>query len=240
MIEKLTGNYIISHGGIVRDDSIRKRIALLFTGDEFADGGFYINEIMKRDEIKASFFFTGRFYRNIAFRNIILALKHNGHFLGPHSDQHPLYCDWVNRDSLLITQAGFIKDLGDNIEAMRKFGIHRDEVRYFMPPYQWYNDSISKWTAEQNMLLVNFTPGTLSNADYTTPEMPNYRSSDIIMESILNEEQNNKSGLNGFLLLMHIGTERSRTDKLYYRLPDLVAYLKRKGYEFVRVDELLQ
>ncbi len=35
----------------------------------------------------------------------------------------------------------------------------------------WYNAQISAWTAERGLTLVNFTPGTRSNADYTTPDM---------------------------------------------------------------------
>jgi peptidoglycan/xylan/chitin deacetylase (PgdA/CDA1 family) len=37
---------------------------------------------------------------------------------------------------------------------------------------------------------------------------------------------------------MHIGAGPARTDKLYHRLPQLVQWLKNKGYQFVRVDEL--
>ena len=30
-----------------------------------------------------------------------------------------------------------------NYSAMEKFGIKKKEARYFIPPYEWYNDSIS-------------------------------------------------------------------------------------------------
>ena len=46
--------------------------------------------------VKASFFFTGRFYRNPAFKKIVRQLKQGGHYLGPHSNEHLLYCDWNN------------------------------------------------------------------------------------------------------------------------------------------------
>jgi hypothetical protein len=42
-------------------------IALVFTGDEFADGGDLIASTLRQQNIKASFFFTGRFYKNPDF-----------------------------------------------------------------------------------------------------------------------------------------------------------------------------
>ncbi|MBN1181302.1 MAG: hypothetical protein JXB49_03375, partial [Bacteroidales bacterium] len=106
-------------------------------------------------------------------------------------------------------------------------------------PYEWYNDSISSWTKSMGLQLINFTSGTLSNADYTTPDMPNYRSSGIIYESIINYEKEHAGGLNGFILLIHIGTAPQREDKFYDYLHDLISELKSEGYKFKRIDELL-
>lgn len=36
------GGFSYNRGGIIRGDSTTKKIALVFTGDEFADGGDYI------------------------------------------------------------------------------------------------------------------------------------------------------------------------------------------------------
>jgi peptidoglycan/xylan/chitin deacetylase (PgdA/CDA1 family) len=108
-----------------------------------------------------------------------------------------------------------------------------------LPPYEWYNDSIAAWTKRWDIQLINYTPGTLSNADYTTPEMPNYRGSEAIYESILEYERKKPSGLNGFILLMHIGAGPARKDKFFQRLPQLIRYLKRKGYKFQTIDQML-
>jgi peptidoglycan/xylan/chitin deacetylase (PgdA/CDA1 family) len=129
-----------------------------------------------------------------------------------------------------------VKDLDDNYAEMAKFGIIRETSRYYLPPYEWHNDTIAAWTASEGLSLINLTPGTLSHADYTTPEMKNYRSSQVILESIRNKADD----LNGYILLMHVGTAPDRTDKLYHHLPDLIAELRRKGYSFVTVNELLQ
>jgi len=122
---------------------------------------------------------------------------------------------------------------------MHRVGVRPGSSEFFLPPYEWYNDSIAAWCATFNIQLINYTPGTLCHADYTTPDDRNYRSSETIMNSIKNFELANSSGLNGFILLMHIGAGPKRTDKLYDRLPELIRYLKAKGYQFVRINDML-
>jgi endoglucanase len=230
----------VTHGAITRGDTGKKKLALVFTGDEFGDGTAYIARVLQQQKIKASFFFTGRFYRNAAYKPVIRQLKQQGHYLGPHSDQHLLYCDWNKRDSLLVTKEQFNHDLANNYATMEAYGIHKKEALYFLPPFEWYNDSIAVWTKQQGIQLVNFTPGTYSNADYTTPSMTNYRSSASIMDSIINYEQRAASGLNGFILLMHVGTQAARTDKFYHQLPRLINYLRQRKYTLTTLNELLK
>jgi peptidoglycan/xylan/chitin deacetylase (PgdA/CDA1 family) len=230
----------IEQGAIIRGDKTAKRLALVFTGDEFADGAETIARALKRNGVKASFFFTGRFYRNANFKSSIRRLKRDGHYLGAHSDEHLLYCDWKDRELLLVSREKFEADLNRNYAAMRAFGISKSNARFFLPPFEWYNRSISEWTAAMDLQLINFTPGTRSHADYTSPEMKNYVSSDAIMRSIKEHEARDPAGLNGFILLLHIGVAPERTDKFYNRLDELIKWLRRKDYQLVRVDQLLK
>ncbi|MBX3243096.1 MAG: glycoside hydrolase family 9 protein [Acidobacteria bacterium] len=228
------------HGGITRGDTASKKITLVFTGDEYAEGGTVIADALQKHEIKASFFLTGRFYRTRANRQIIERLVKDGHYLGAHSDAHLLYADWENRDKTLVTRPEFEKDLNDNLVAMRPFGIDRRKVPFFMPPYEWYNQEISDWTEAMGYKIVNFTPGTSSNADYTTPEDKNYRTSEELISRIKEYEAKDPHGLNGFILLTHIGAGPKRPDPFHNRIDELITWLKEKGYEPVRIDELLK
>lgn len=227
-------------GAIVRGDTTKKEIALVFTGDEFADGGPVIRKTLRERRVPASFFLTGRFYRNPAFHGLIKGLRADGHYLGAHSDEHLLYCDWGKRDSLLVTEGQFRTDLENNYKRMRRFGIRKQDAQFFLPPYEWYNAQITRWTRKAGLTLVNFTHGTRSTADYTYPEMgKSYRGSDEIYRSILEHERVSPHGLNGFILLVHIGTDPRRTDKFYDRLDRLIGELEGKGYTFRRIDDLL-
>jgi peptidoglycan/xylan/chitin deacetylase (PgdA/CDA1 family) len=228
------------YGAIVRGDNSKRELALVFTGDAYADGGMHIAGVLSDEQIHASFFFTGNFYRNPGFKSIIDSLLNQGNYLGAHSDGHLLYCSWENRDSLLLTQEAYRTDLLANYRTMLSFGVSKKDAPLFLPPYEWYNDSIAIWTRDLGLQLVNYTPGTLSHADYTVPGTGEYRSSKEILHSILDYESSEPAGLNGFILLMHIGTASERTDKLYFYLEQLVEELKLRGYRFKRIDELLR
>jgi len=228
-----------SHGGITRGSLDDPILALVFTGDEFGDGTALIREVLARHDVKGSFFFTGRFYRNPEFAEDIHGLREDGHYLGAHSDQHLLYCSWENRDSLLVTRDEFVKDVVDNYAELARFGVDKEDALFFMPAYEWYNDRISAWTNELGLTLINYTPGTRSHADYTTPDLDHYISSDAILQSIVSYEAEDGHDLNGFILLSHVGTAPERTDKFYLRLDELITFLKRRGYRFQRIDELL-
>jgi len=232
-------NFEYNNGAIIRGNSSKKEIALVFTGDQFADGGNNILQTLFKYDIKASFFFTGNFYRNPDFSQLIYNLKSNWHYLGAHSDKHLLYCSWENRDSLLVDKNLFLNDLENNYNEMKKFGISKNDALYFLPPYEWYNNSISNWTKDFGLQLINYTPGTQSHADYTYPELGSqYISSEEIFNSITEHEKSD--GLNGFILLLHIGMDPRRTDKFYYFLDRLISELQSDDYLFKRIDELLK
>ena len=231
-------NFTYDHGAITRGDKTVKKLALVFTGDEFGEGADDIAKTLEKEKVKASFFLTGRFYRNPAFAAAIKRLKRDGNYLGPHSNEHLLYADWTDRNKTLVTKEQFDQDLAKNYEAMQQFGINKSAAHYFLPPYEWHNETIAEWTSANGLQLVNFTPGTGSNADYTTPSMKNYASSDAILQRIKAYQAKDPNGLNGFILLMHIGAGPERTDKFYSRLPELIEWLRSKNYEIVRIDQL--
>ncbi|MFC4870614.1 polysaccharide deacetylase family protein [Negadavirga shengliensis] len=228
-----------SHGAIIRGDVSKKQLTLIFTGHEYAEGGEKILETLRSHKVPAAFFFTGDFYRNPSFASLIRTLIRDGHYLGAHSDKHLLYCDWEDRSRLLVSRPVFEKDLMDNYAEMKNFGVSKEDAPYFLPPYEWYNDSISQWTSELGFQLINLTHGTRSHADYTHPGMPNYVDSDTILESIWDYEQKDPHGLNGFMLLVHIGAGPERLDKFYDRLPDVITVLRNKGYNWVALKELI-
>ncbi|HEY8549654.1 MAG TPA: polysaccharide deacetylase family protein [Vicinamibacterales bacterium] len=232
--------FILEDGGIVRGPVDRRRLALVFTGHEFAEGATTILNVLAQRRAKASFFLTGVFLRNPAFREAVKRMVREGHLVGPHSDAHLLYCPWTGPKVTLVPRDTFLSDLEANIRALQPYGIARDEVRYFLPSYEWYNREIVEWTREAGLTLVCHTKGTRSNADYTEEGTRQFVATVKILESIYTREREDPQGLNGFLLLLHVGAGPRRKDKLHYRFAELVEYLVARGYELTRVDTLLE
>ncbi|WP_319228667.1 glycoside hydrolase family 9 protein [Draconibacterium orientale] len=234
MGRKQQQNYKKDEQGAIRYfNTNEKNIYLVFSAHDKAEGAAHILKTLDKKNSKASFFFTGDFLRDKQFQSTIKKLIKSGHYLGAHSDKHLLYCDWTKRDSLLVDRTTFEQDLKENYKVLQEFGISSEDAGWFLPPYEWYNSAIVNWTSAMGLTTINFSPGIRSNADYTTPDMASYMSSDKIFKSILKVEE--EQGLNGAIMLIHPGTEEKRTDKFYLRLEELIETLQTKGYNFKRL-----
>ena len=222
----------------MRGDSLQKQLALVFTGHDLADGGLSVLKTLKEKDVKGSFFLTGDFLRTSKFRSVVNEIKRNKHYLSAHSDKHLLFSDWGNREGLLVTKDSFVHDLEMNFRELKKLGLQTDN-KYFIPSYEWYNQKIVAWSTEMGYIPINYTPGLRNAADYSYPEMgKRYLSSDDI-ESGIWKANSKPNGLNGFIVLIHMGTDARRKDKFYDRLGKMIDELKKEGYQFVDIRVLL-
>jgi len=228
-----TDNNIYQDGGIIRTDPSVKHIDFVFTAADKADGAERIISTLRKYNIKGGFFFTGEFFE--MYPDVVRRLVAEGHYVGSHSYGHLLYAPWGNRDSLLVTKQEFEEDIFKSYKVLREFGI--TDAPYFIPPYEHYNATISSWARQLGLQVINYTPGTLTNGDYTTPEMKRYFSSKEILGRIWEYERTDPNGLNGHIMLIHFGTDPARTDKFYDKLPRLIRELRRKGYSFTPLKD---
>lgn len=224
-------------GGIVRGDLSQKKIALIFTGGDYGEGTGPILDTLQSLHVKAGFFVTGGFLRRPEYRSLLQRAIREGHYVGPHSDQHLLYCSWENRQQSLISEQQFKQDLSKNLDDLRALGATFPGGIYFIPPYEWFNRDQAKWASEMHVQIFDFSPGSGSNRDYVPEGEPKFVSSQAIYEGILNYEKKDPHGLNGYILLIHLGADRK--DKMFLLLPDLIKTLHQRGYEFIRIDEML-
>ena len=232
--------WTIVEGGITRGDLSNKQLALIFTGGDFGEGTEHILTVLSRQNIHAGFFVTGDFLRKPELAALVKRAIADGHYVGPHSDKHPLYCPWEDRSKTLVTRDDFTTDLQKNIDDLRALGALQDRSKpvYFIPPYEWYNADQSRWARDMNVLLFNFSPGSGSNRDWAPEDHKSFVPSQQIIDDILKYEQKDEHGLNGFLLLLHLGSQRK--DKTFLLLEPMLAELKKRGYSFVRIDRLLE
>ena len=227
-------------GAPVRGDVSKKQIALVFTGGELGEGTPHILDALAARNIKASFFLTGDFLRQPDLIPHVRRMISSGHYVGPHSEAHPLYAPWEDRSKTLVSEADFKADLQKNIHDLRALGALRDAATpvYFIPPFEWYNADQARWARDMNVLLFNFTPGSGSNRDFAPEGHKSFVPSEKIVADVLAYEEKDPHGLNGFLLLLHLGS--TRADKVHPHIPPLLDELRERGFTFVRVDELLR
>lgn len=219
------------YGAVVKRSGVGKSVYLVFSADSLFEGADTILNVLDKYAIRGSFFFTGNCLRMVEHREAIKRVISEGHYVGCHSDRHILYADWDRMRTSLVSDDSLKQDLTANYTELAKIGIKKSDAPYFLPPYEWYNAQNVSAIREWGVVPVNFTPGTVTFDDYTTPDMESrYKSSQELIDALMNYEQTHT--LDGRIILIHPGTSPKRTDKLYYRLEEIINTLKSKGYQF--------
>lgn len=226
------------YGAIIRGDIRAKVLSLVFTGDEFGESIELILDALKQRKIKAALFVTGNFARNSKLRPLLERANAEGHYLGPHSDSHPLYASWEDREKTLVTKEFFKADIQKNIAGLKMIGaLKRDQQVFFIPPYEYYNRDQVQWSRELGITLFNLTPGGGSSRDYIKEGAPHFVSAKKLYDDILTYERKDPHGLNGFILLLHLGS--GRRDPFHRLLGPLCDELGKRQYKFARIDAFL-
>ncbi len=225
-------------GAIVRGDPTVHELALVFTGGEFGEGTEHILDTLERAAVPAAFFVTGAFLAPPGRAELVRRMVKDGHYVGPHSDAHPLYCPFDDREHTLVTRAFFASDLEANIAALRALGsLAPGQPVWFIPPYRVVQPRPGPMgaRARRHDVLLHARQRLESRLD------PRGRRTIRVVAADpgrhIAYEQRDPHGLNGFILLLHLGS--GRRDPMHSRLGALIDALHARGYRFVRVDELL-
>jgi len=220
--------------GIIRINPGSHNVYMIFTADERFEGGRTVLEALQKHGIKASFFLTGNCLRDPQWKDLIRDIIRQGHYVGPHGDRHLLYAPWDgDTEKSLVSADSLRRDIADNLKELSDAGVDISEVSWFMPSYEHFNTETVRVAASMGLELLHLTPGIMTRADYTKPDMPSYKSTRDLLNQLYAYEKEN--GLQGAVLLVHPGTEPSRTDKLYDSLDGMIRRLERKGYVFERL-----
>jgi hypothetical protein len=230
-------DFRLDAGAICRASSSEKKLALLFTADKHVDGADSILQTLKVRALQAAFFLTGRSLDAPEMRNWTRRAIAEGHYVGPHSDGHLLYAAWDNRQKSLLNKPRFQADLYRNLAELGELGADLSEPVYFVPPFEWHNADHTSWAKELGCQVINFTPGSGSHRDFAPEDHAAFRPTEKLISEVLEFETQSETGLNGHLLLLHLGTVRK--DKVYSKLGTLIDELLDRNYSVVRVDKLL-
>lgn len=191
-----------------------KKIALTFDDGPNKPYTSEILDILKRDNVKATFFLIGENVER--YPEVARRIANEGHAIGNHTYRHPD----------LLAKGGIFK-MGREIDKTDRaiLGATGVKVRLLRPPY----GSGGNIEAQKRGLYIIKWSVSGGNGGKEI-------AADKIVKNVVENTEN------GSIILLHdgkkleIGADRSQVVKA---LPDIISILKHQGYEFVTVPRLL-
>ncbi|MGG3470282.1 polysaccharide deacetylase family protein [Neobacillus pocheonensis] len=194
---------LISNGSLQK-----KEIALTFDAGSDA-AGIAILDVLKKYNLKATFFLTGKWVEK--FPNLAKRIADEGHEIGNHSYSHP--------DALKTPSGDFKQDIIKAEQAI-KTSTGKSPQPYFRFPFGSYNATTLKTVGEAGYRYS--IQWSLDTIDWQQP------TTEVIVSRI-------KAGAsNGDIILMHIGG--INTPKA---VDTVIPWLQAQGYQLVTLTELL-
>lgn len=190
-----------------------KQVALTF--DDVPDPRFTpkVLDVLKEEGVKATFFAVGT--RSKKHPSLLARIKREGHAIGNHSYNHAQF----NKLTL--------EEFRDQIERTNRIlkSITGQEPRLIRPPYGEINEEQLRWARKNNYKVVNWNVDSLDWKGLSKEE---------VKENILSATGP------GAIILQHagggVGSELQGTIDA---LPEVISELRRKGYTFVTLPEML-
>jgi len=231
----------ISRGAMEAQD-----VALTFDGGDESNATGAILDALRSRGVHATMFLTGRYIRR--HPDLVRRMLAEGHEVGNHTNTHPHLTSYARdgRHATLpdVTREFLQAQLRAAEESFREVA-GRPLAAFWRAPYGEHNGEIRAWAAEAGYRHVGWTRDAAGREDLDSrdwvadPTSRIYRSSREIRDRILGFGQGSGHGLNGGIVLMHLGTER-RSDPAHVRLPEILDGLAARGYRLVTISELLR
>ncbi len=196
-----------------RVDTDQPLIALTFDDGPTPDKTEQILQILASEQIKATFFLTGRELQQhpLLLQKILAA----GHQVGNHSYSH---------QRLLFKTPGFIAEEIEKTDALLKEG-GVPEPYYFRPPYgkklfllPWYLSENKRLTITWDLAPENYSQLTQDPAKLSAFTVQQAKAGSIILLHVMYDSRSNTMAA----------------------VPEIIRGLKQRGFQFVTVQELLK
>lgn len=169
-------------------------------------------DILKKYNVKATFFVVGKFAEKNG--GIVSREAAEGHVVGNHTYSHVM---------------GTLTDIKKIREELRKTDslitkYTGKKVKYFRPPFGFEN---WRFLTEAELMDYIVVLWTLDVGDWDRTKKESYMVSKIL-----------KTAKNGAIILLHDGG--SSREAVIDALPKVIKGLRKKGYTFVTIDEMVE
>ena len=185
------------------------KIALTFDAAWGNDDTKKIMEILKKHDVKVTFFMTGGWVE--AYPDDVKMILAEGHDLGNHSQNHKNMSQISDSE-----KENEIMSVHDKVKELTGY-----DMFLFRPPYGDYDSKLIHVARKCNYYPIQWDVDSLDWKDYG-------------VESIIKTVTQNEHLGNGSIILCHNGAKYTAQ-----ALETLITTLKDAGYEFVPVSELI-
>jgi peptidoglycan/xylan/chitin deacetylase (PgdA/CDA1 family) len=204
-----------SQGTIVYQGKLKsneKVIALTFDDGPGPKNTAQVLEILKKNNIKATFFMVGQMVKY--FPQIAKQVAADGHVIGNHTWHHWYF----QMDG--ATAASEIDRTADII-----YKTTGEKTTLFRPPGGFLNNGLAQYAKNKKYAVMMWSEES-GDAERRSPQVP------MLVKNVL------KYAKPGAIVLLHDGGgNRSKSVKA---LPEMIAGLKAQGYRFVTIPQLLE
>lgn len=187
----------------------KPQIALTFDGAWGNEDTATLLDILERQGVTATFFFTGGWISK--YPDDVKTILAKGHEVGNHSENHKQMSK-LSKEQCKEE----IRIVHDKVKELTGL-----EMKVFRPPFGDYNDTVIRAANELGYHVIQWDVDSLDWKDYGC-------------DSILHTVTNHKHLGNGSIILMHNGAKYTKD-----ALEKMITCLKEQGYEFVKVSELI-
>jgi len=187
-----------------------KPIALTFDDGPWTNNTAQTLDFLKKNNIKATFFVVGRQVQR--YPQLVKRIVAEGHAIGNHTWSHQYH---------MYNSAGAASEIDKTADIVYKTtGV---KTNLFRPPGGFLNNGLAAYAKQKKYALIMWSADSL---DWR------YHSPNTLLNRVLKE-----ASAGGIVLMHDGGGDRSKTIQA---LPQLIADLKKRGYTFVTVPELLE
>jgi peptidoglycan-N-acetylmuramic acid deacetylase len=225
----------------------RKMVSLTFDAGSFANAAGAILDTLASRGVHTTMFATGQFVKKNS--ELVRRILADGHEIGNHTYSHPHLTMWAQSQSNAtlpdVTQSMLERELTKANAAFHEV-TGRDFAPLWRAPYGEKNSQICAWARQAGYLHIGWRQGrswreSLDSNDWIPDEeTPGYHKPDEVYDKIMTLARSEPYGINGGIVLMHLGTERKSSDEQVHRiLGKLIDDLRSLGYEIVPVSAMV-
>ncbi len=230
-----------------RGDVSKRAIALTFdAGAHLEESERLLDTLLSRG-VKSTFFITGFYAKKYPF--IVIRVCRDGHEIANHTFSHP-HLTTLEQNGMQLTlptlsQSVLAEELLKTDSILRALAEGCEISRFWRAPYGEINDELCAWGESINYNHVGWTEGVSWRTNLDTNDWV-VNSTDAgffhpraVIEKIVRFGEKDSNGLNGGIVLMHIGTLR-KENKMVDFLGELIDTLRGLDYSLMKVSEMMR